>query len=94
MSVCAKRAGEKLTPGVVQLPSPSEALQLLEHLLSSFTHGDSLFITARTHDSSMSMWNTCSKAAGLYWCAAALGQLWQVHKTLPPLRSARTRTVA
>lgn len=76
MAISCKRAGERLTPGVLRAPSPAHALRILDQLLLGFAYGDQLFITARCHDSTMSMWTTGSRAAGLYWCAAALTQLW------------------
>lgn len=63
--------------GVVRMSTPGEALSLLERVLHGFREGDQLFITARTHDTSLSMWSTHSRAAGLYWCATALSQLWR-----------------
>lgn len=86
VSIACKRDGERLTQGVARMTTPAEALQLLETLLERFERGNQLFITARAHDSSLSMWSTGSKAAGLYWCAAALGQLW------PTGISARSRS--
>ncbi|MET0339374.1 MAG: hypothetical protein ABW252_00145 [Polyangiales bacterium] len=63
-------------------------MRRIEALLGEFAQGHQLFITARTHDNardtSLSMWITASKAAGLYWCAAALGQLWRSSRE-PPL---------
>jgi len=77
VSLWCKRGGERLTNGVVRT-TPIDALSLLGVLLADFAHGDQLFVTARAGDSKMSMWTTCSRAAGLYWCAAALTQLWQL----------------
>lgn len=92
MSVWCKRSGERITNGVVRLNTPAHALRLLDQLLERFVHGDELFITARAGDSKMSMWTTGSRAAGLYWCAAALAQLWKMPveqgsetaRSLPP----------
>jgi len=77
VSLWCKRSGDRLTNGVVRMNTPADTLRLLELLLETFAHGDQLFITARAGDSKMSMWTTSSRAAGLYWCAAALAQLWR-----------------
>jgi hypothetical protein len=73
----------------------------LELLLEPFARGDQLFITARGHDSKISMWTTASRAAGLYWCAAALSQLcmpaanlMQKSVAVNALTSQQHRTVA
>ncbi|MDB4986038.1 MAG: hypothetical protein JWN04_1216 [Myxococcaceae bacterium] len=76
LALACKRAGTRLTDGVVRLPRPTEALRVIERLLETFALGDQLFITARTEDCALSMWRTSSKAAGLYWCASALAKLW------------------
>ena len=72
----------------MRIGTPCDALRRIEDLLREFAHGHQLFITARTHDhtrdTSLSMWTTASKAVGLYWCAAALGQLWRTPRK-PPL---------
>ena len=86
VAVACKRGGDRLLNGVVRLSTPAEALELLERLLAVFREGDQLFITARTHDTSLSMWSTRSRAAGLYWCATALSQLWR------PVRSSFDKT--
>ena len=80
VSIACKRGGERLTEGVMKMSTPSDALQMLELLLEHFAEGDELFITARTHGTSLSMWSTQSRAVGLYWCAAALSQLWRPRK--------------
>jgi hypothetical protein len=92
VAVSCKHGGERVTPGVLQVATPCGAIKLIEQLLATFGPGDQLFITARSPDCSLSMWTTTSKAAGLYWCAAALGQLWRAHDSgvFPTLASRRT----
>lgn len=62
------------------MSTPSDALRLLETSLMKFAEGDELFITARAEDSTLSMWRTESRAAGLYWCASALTKLWRANE--------------
>ena len=91
VAVAGKRAGTRLAgDGVLRMSTPCAALRQIEALLREFGTGDQLFITARTHDTSLSMWVTTSKAIGLYWCATALGQLWRTYRE-PPLIAAATR---
>ncbi|MDB4972921.1 MAG: hypothetical protein JWN48_1262 [Myxococcaceae bacterium] len=77
VALACKRGGERLTDDVLRLPTPADVLRRLEHLLERFAEGDQLFVTARTHDSALSMWRTNCKSAGLYWCASALAKLWR-----------------
>lgn len=92
VSIACKRGGERLTKGVVQLSTPADVLQTLEQMLEAFAEGDALFLTARTHGgTSLSMWSTQSRAVGLYWCAAALSQLWRPRSGAPPLADLRRR---
>jgi hypothetical protein len=76
VAVACKRGGERLTNDVVRPTSPSEALRVIELLLAPFRSGDRLFVTARGHDSKLSMWSTSSRSTALYWCAAAVAKLW------------------
>jgi hypothetical protein len=93
VAVACKHGGASVTDGVARVSTPTETLRMLEDLLQQCDDGEQLFITARTHDSALSMWRTSSKAAGLYWCASALAKLWRqaahsVHGLEPvPLRS-------
>jgi hypothetical protein len=80
VSISCKRGGQRLTDGVTRTSTPAEALRTLGLLLEPFQEGDQLFITARSHGSSLSMWSTQSRAVGLYWCATALSQLWRPQK--------------
>ena len=91
VAIASKRGGKSLVgEGVIRLATPFAALRQIEALLSEFGQGDQLFITARTHDTALSMWSTTSKAVGLYWCATALGQLWCARGE-PPLIAAVAR---
>lgn len=95
VSIAAKRGGERLTNDVMQMSTPAAALQMLERLLEAFAEGDELFITARTHGTSLSLWSTQSRAVGLYWCAAALSQLWRPrHGALSLLELRRRLTLS
>jgi len=76
VAVTCKHAGAQLTNGVVRCAHRSDALRLLEDMLKPFATGDQLFIVVRDQESRISLWSTISRAAGLYWCASALAQLW------------------
>ena len=88
LAIACKRGGEQITPGVIRPSSPCDALRLVDNLLARFDSGDQLFITARGHDSKLSMWSTHSRSVGLYWCAAALSQLWIRSQQLMQRRGA------
>jgi len=77
VSISGKHGGGTITEGVARVSTPTDALRFIESLLVGFREGDQLFITARAHDSNLSMWRTASKATGLYWCASALAKLWR-----------------
>lgn len=90
VAVSCKRGGTSVSHGVARASTPSDALQLIEAMLATFSDGDQLFITARASDSHLSMWRTQSKGTGLYWCASALAKLWRCStgrgsKTTPRL---------
>jgi hypothetical protein len=76
VAIACKRGGERLTPEVVRFVQPSDALGVLKRMLERFRNGDELFVTARGHDSRLSMWSSRSRSAGLYWCATAISQLY------------------
>lgn len=98
LAIACKRGGERVTPGVIRPLSPGDALRIVDSLLARFDAGDHLFITARGHDSKLSMWSTHSRSVGLYWCAAALTQLCMGSQRLiqrgRALAAPPTRTVA
>ncbi len=77
VAVAVMRGDEHVTDGVVRPETPSDALRMLEQLLTPFRSGEQLFITARTNGAQLSMWRTQSKATALYWCASAFTKLWR-----------------
>lgn len=90
VAIACKRGGERLTPEVVRFVQPADALGVLNRMLEQFRSGDELFVTARGHDSRLALWSTHSRSAGLYWCAAAISQLYSASLRGPAPQPSRT----